>query len=150
LETAGEIEQAQALKTRNHSTITVPQEYNRTEFLGNLLYFPLPKRHFHICLHDEWNHFELLYMMLNASEESQDRFVALLQCLEGLTTDTDTGLVVYGYSSPEDVEALGFERNIEKSMLNDLYLLAQNVMRYEEENPLPNIFYGLKIDDASL
>jgi tetratricopeptide (TPR) repeat protein len=144
LETAREIQQAQALTTRNPSIISVPKQYNRAEILGNLRYFPLPKNHFHLCLHDEWYHYEILDIMLNASEESQDRFVALLQCLEALTTDTDTGLLVHSYTSPQNGNAECFTRHIERSRLNDLYLLAQNVVRYEQENPLPNTFYDLK------
>jgi tetratricopeptide (TPR) repeat protein len=150
LETAKEIEQAQTLTTRNHSTITVPIEYNRGEILGNLLHFPLPKKRFHICLHHGGYHFKLLDFIINASEESQDRFVALLQCLEGLTTDEDTGIVIYGYPSPDDMEILEFERNIEKSLLNDLYLLVRNVICYEKENPQPDTFQGVRMDQASL
>jgi tetratricopeptide (TPR) repeat protein len=144
LETAREIQQAQALTTRNPSIISVPKQYNRAEILGNLRHFPLPKNHFHLCLHDEWYHYEILDIMLNASEESQDRFVALLQCLEALTTDTDTGLLVHSYTSPQNGNAECFTRYIERSRLNDLYLFVQNVVRYEQENPLPNTFYDLK------
>jgi hypothetical protein len=149
LETAKEIEQAQILASANHASITVPKEYNRAEILGNLLYFPLPKTRFHIRLDHRGYQFKLLDFITNASEESQDRFIALVQCLEGLTTDVDTGITVYGFISPYDATAYRFERNIEKPLLNDLYLLARNVIRYEKENPQPNTFYEVKIDQAT-
>jgi tetratricopeptide (TPR) repeat protein len=148
LETAREIEQAQALACRNHSSTTVPQEYNRAEILGNLLYFSLPKTRLHIRLTYQGYNFKLLDFITNASEESQDRFVALLQCLEGLTTMADTGIVVYGFTSLYDASTFCFERNVEKSMLNDLYIFARNVIRYEKQNPLPNTFYRATMDEA--
>jgi hypothetical protein len=147
LETAAEIQQAQMLRSRNHSTITVPGEYNRAEMSANLLYFPLPKRYFHISLYYGGIYFGLLDFMMNASEESQDRYVALMQCLEGLTTDADTGTLVRGYTWPEDVESMRFKRNIEESRFNDLYQLTCNVREYEAENPLPTTYSGLKIID---
>src|SRR5205085_2823237 len=90
-------------------------------------------------------YYYLLDITINASEESQDRFIALLQCLEGLTTDIDTGTVVYGYTFPDHTEALSFKRNIEKSLLNDLYLFTQNVMRYKENLVLQS-FITLEIE----
>jgi tetratricopeptide (TPR) repeat protein len=148
LETAREIEQAQALKTQNPSTITVPKEYNRAEILGNLLYFSLPKTCLHIRLAYQGYNFKLLDFTTTAAEESQDRFIALMQCLEGLTTETDTGFIVYGFQSPYDARAFHFERNIEKSRLNDLYVFAGNVIRYEKENPQPVNFYPSRMERA--
>ena len=109
----------------------------------------MPKTRFHIRLDHRGYHFKLLDFITNASEESQDRFIALVQCLEGLTTDADTGITVYGFISPYDATTYRFERNIEKPLLNDLYLLARNVIRYEKENPQPNTFYEVKIDQAT-
>jgi tetratricopeptide (TPR) repeat protein len=149
LETAREIEQAQTLAGRNQSSITVPREYNRAEILGNLLYFSLPKTRLHIRITYHGSNFQLLDFITNASEESQDRFIALMQCLEGLTTDLNTGIIVYGFTSPFDARAFHFEHNIEKSRLNDLYLFARNVIRYERENPQPNTFHRMRFDEAS-
>jgi hypothetical protein len=137
LETKEEI--YEKIKYKKSKSISVPSSYNRQEMLGNLRHLPLPKCRFQIDVNFYRNFFKVLNYYLYDCDESENRFLALIEILDMLCVDYKTGIEIEGYVESDGIRLFNYQNNITEESLDSLHLVIHNLKRYETNNPVPRI-----------
>jgi tetratricopeptide (TPR) repeat protein len=145
LETREEIEQK--LKIRKSSIVTVPTSYTRQKIKNNVVFFPAPSSCFHLTLNFHGNVHTILRYYLYDCEESETRFIALIDVLDSFCVNNKTRIKLDGYLNPDHDEVLRYQGYVSENDLDDLHIFISNVRSYESKSPMMKIYHRERTDD---
>jgi hypothetical protein len=131
LETYQEIEQS---LIPLGTSIVAPQNYSRSELLGNVIHFPVPKNCFQINFTTPKTNHIILDFAVNGTTESEARFDALISVFDSLCTKEQTDYQIEGKLVGDDYR---YKNNLRKSMIREFLKVIKNVKQFEAANPLP-------------
>jgi hypothetical protein len=137
------------IKPARSSSIIVPDSYSQREMLGNLLYFPLPKSCFQVGLSFFGKRHSILNYQLYDNDESETRFMALIDVLDSFCMNYKTQVKIEGLLRRGNEDSLILQGYVSEDDLDDLHVVIRNVKTYEARFPVRKLFQQEKTDKAT-